>query len=92
MVPQYNQKWSLIILQYKVSFELLYYIQCFLPYILGTLSRTDVPHGDLYFMLQVQVLTELPSRSTGYPAFVTKLQVASELCMSRVYVLYRAVG
>ena len=37
-------------------------------------------------MLHVQVLVDLPSRSTGYPAVVTKLQVASGLCMSRDYI------
>ena len=35
-------------------------------------------------MLQVQVLVDLFSKSTGYPAANTKLQVASELCVSRV--------
>ena len=43
-------------------------------------------------MLQVQVLIDLPNKSTGYPAVVTKLQVASELCMSRVVLVYCIIG
>ena len=73
--------------QYKVSFEVLFHIQCFLSYIFSTLSRTDVPYGGPAFHAAGTGASRFPGRSTRYPAFVTKLQVASELCMSRVHIL-----
>ena len=43
-------------------------------------------------MLQVQVLIDLLNKSTGHPAANTKLQVASELCVSRVVFVYCIIG
>ena len=43
-------------------------------------------------MLQVQVLIDLLDKSTGHPAANIKLQVASELCVSRVIFVYCIIG
>ena len=48
--------------------------------------------GDLHFMLQVQVLVDLLSKSTGHLVANTKLQVTSELCVSRVVFVYCITG
>jgi hypothetical protein len=62
----------------------MYSISC-LTYSVHYLVLTSLT-GDLHFMLQVQELLDLPSKSTGLPAAITKLQVASGLmCLELIF-------
>jgi len=58
-----------------------------MPYIFSTFSRTDVPSGDLHFMLQVQELVDLPTRRTGLSAAIGELQLDSGLSESITCIL-----
>ena len=73
-----------------MSCYFIYNVSC-LTYSVHYLVLTSLT-GDLHFMLQVQVLVDLLSKSTGHPTAITKLQVASELCVSRVVFVYYVIG